>query len=109
MNAALLSRFGKNLYDIILLFLINVMTIDLIFILLDRPDEQRDQLIGEHILHHSSFSSSFSSQDPTLLPPGSKRQFQASSKEDDEVVQQGDGETLAQQLRDEVEDFYINL
>mmetsp|Transcript_17029 Transcript_17029/g.23413 ORF Transcript_17029/g.23413 Transcript_17029/m.23413 type:complete len:743 (+) Transcript_17029:535-2763(+) len=71
MNAALLSRF------------------DLIFILLDRPDEQRDQLIGEHILHHSSSSSFQSSQGLS-----SKRK---TSEVDD--TKSNDDEPLAQRLR----------
>jgi DNA helicase MCM8 len=66
MNAALLSRFGKTSATLrppndndLAFKLTPHMCADLIFILLDRPDESHDRLISEHIMNSHSASSSY--------------------------------------------------
>jgi DNA helicase MCM8 len=62
MNAALLSRFGKTSatlrHNDLAFKFTPPMRADLIFILLDRPDESHDRLISEHIMNSHSAASS---------------------------------------------------
>jgi DNA helicase MCM8 len=71
----------------------SLVAADLIFILLDRPDEGRDKLISEHILRVPSSSSSSSSV---------SKKRSANDAFDPSSVAPVEGQTLAQRLRSDV-------
>jgi hypothetical protein len=76
-----------------------VSLIDLIFILLDEPDEDRDQLISEHIMGFTEYgrtSGSSSSSSSSSKRPRLERDV---GNGDD---QSGDERTLAQRLRQQI-------
>ena len=101
MNAALLSRFGKIPFHIFLTHIpeVSILTYivsthaDLIFILLDRPDERHDRLISEHIMH---------AHGPGGGPPPTKRQRTGGYESHDQESLATEA-TLAQRLRHQID------
>lgn len=72
----------------------SLIAADLIFILLDRPDEGRDKLISEHILRVPSSSTSSSSS--------ISKKRSANDAFDSSSGAPAEGQTLAQRLRSDV-------
>ena len=68
------------------------LRVDLIFILLDKPDEDNDQMISEHIM---GFNDSLFRQQPTGNTGNKKRSWE-------DMEQAASDESLAQRLRRQV-------
>ena len=72
---------------------------DLIFILLDRPDEDRDQMISEHIMGCDNVDSSKHLPQDRRAMGARKRSWADSEAEGNVAAEKGEELTLLQRLR----------